>query len=326
MKKILLSLATIGLSLSLVACNKSTSNEANSNTAQKDTANLSIGYQKAALKLIVAKQNKIFEQTFPNTKIEWKEFPAGPQTLEALSVNAIDFGYTGDTPVIFSISSGKPTQYLAYEKASQYAHGLLTPTNSQIKTLLDLKGKRIALTKGSSAHNFLAEVLKKANLTWADIQPVWLTPADARAALERKSIDAWAIWDPYASAAEIQGNAKVLIDSKDLPETYAFYLSSLQFLQAHQQEAKKIIQALNQADDWINTHPDDAAKILAQSTGLDENIAKRVLEKRQKPSPVQPLTSDVVQAQQQVADLFSDLKLIPNTVQLKEHVWQEQIK
>jgi len=178
----------------------------------------------------------------------------------------------------------------------------------------------------SSAHNFLAEVLKKANLTWADIQPVWLTPADARAALERKSIDAWAIWDPYASAAEIQGNAKVLIDSKDLPETYAFYLSSPQFLQAHQQEAKKIIQALNQADDWINAHPDDAAKILAQSTGLDENIAKRVLEKRQKPSPVQPLTSDVVQAQQQVADLFSDLKLIPNTVQLKEHVWQEQIK
>ncbi|MEB3754489.1 aliphatic sulfonate ABC transporter substrate-binding protein [Acinetobacter sp. MD2(2019)] len=319
--KITTLISTLAVVTSLTACQKQPENQA-STSATTEIKTLSIGYQKAALKLIVAQKNKIFEQEFPNTKIEWKEFPAGPQTLEALSVGAIDVGYTGDTPVIFARAAGKAVNYLGYEKSSQFAHALLVGVNSPIKNIQDLKGKRIALTKGSSAHNFLSELLKKAGLTWSDIQPIWLSPADARAALDKQSVDAWAIWDPYASAAEIQGNARVLIDSKDLPQAYSFYLSSPQFLQAHASEANKIIAGLNKADEWINAHPDQTAQILADSTGLDIKVTQRVIDKKPKPATVSYLSADVIQAQQQIADFFYNAKLIPQPVKIKDAVWE----
>ncbi|SPL69683.1 aliphatic sulfonate ABC transporter substrate-binding protein [Acinetobacter stercoris] len=320
MKKILATAAIVTLSINLAACEKKPNTKSDATGSELKT--LTIGYQKASLKLIVAKKNKIFEQAFPNTKIEWKEFPAGPQTLEALNVGAIDVGYTGDTPVIFALSAGKPIQYLAYEINSKNAHNLLIPKTSNIKSLQDLKGKRIGLTKGSSAHYFLAEVLKKANLTWQDIEPIWLTPADGRAALDKQSIDAWAIWDPYSSAAALEGSTRVLIDAQTLPAAYSFYLSSPKFLQTHPVEAQKFISSLNQADTWINANPEETTKILAESTGIDLKVAERVMEHRNTPSPVSLLDEKTVQDQQKIADLFSGLKLVPNAVQIKEHSWK----
>lgn len=324
MKKILSSLAIATLSLSMISCSKNSEVENKATQAEptvEPLKTLNIGYQKAALKFIVAKQNKTFEQAFPETKIEWKEFPAGPQTLEALNVGAIDVGYTGDTPVIFALSAAKPIEYLAYEINSKNAHSLLTPKDSSLNTIDDLKGKRIAVTQGSSAHYFLSQILEKAHLSWQDIQPIWLTPADARAAIDKKSVDAWAIWDPYASAASIKGDTRVLIDAKELPPAYSFYSSSPDFLKKHPAEAKKFIETLNKTDEWINAHPDEAAKILAQSTSLDTNITQLVIEKRRNPATVQLLNDETVQAQQKVADLFYSLKLIPNAVNLKDHVW-----
>lgn len=321
--------AAVGLSLSLSACEKPQTPVEQKNTEvlpekTEVLKSLNIGYQKAALKLIVAKKTQAFEQAFPNVKVEWKEFPAGPQTLEALNVGAIDFGYTGDTPVIFALSGGKPIHYLGFEINSKNAHDLLVPKDSTVKSLADLKGKRIALTKGSSAHYFLAQLLNKANLGWQDIQPIWLTPADARAALDKKSIDAWAVWDPYASAAVLKGDTRVLADASELPPAYSFYLSSPDFLKAHAAEAHKIIETLNATDDWINAHPQETVQILAESTGLDVVVAEKVLARRAAPVKTQLLNESVVQEQQKVADLFAHLKLIPNSVALKDHVWDGQ--
>lgn len=325
MKKVLTAATLLGLSLALIGCEKNqqtahSKSEANSN----DLKTLNIGYQKAALKLIVAKKNQNFEQAFPGVKVEWKEFPAGPQTLEALNAGSIDFGYTGDTPVIFALSGNKPIQYLAYEVNSKNAHSLLLAQGSTIQTLQDLKGKRIALMKGSSAHYFLAQILNKGNLTWQDIQPIWLTPADARAALDKKSIDAWAIWDPYSSAAQLKGQNRVLIDASELPPAYSFYLSSPKFLTAHPKQAHKIIETLNQTDDWIQAHPNEAIKILAESTGLEEAVAKKVFENRLNLVQAKLVDSNTIQEQQKIADLFTHLKLIPNAVVIKDHVWTGQ--
>lgn len=325
MKEVISAIAVLGLSLNLISCSKDAPQQSESAEAKvQEFKTFNIGYQKAALKFIVAKKNKAFEQAFPETKVEWKEFPAGPQTLEALNVGAIDVGYTGDTPVIFALSAGKPIEYLGYEINSKNAHSLLLPKDSPIKDLKELKGKRVAVTQGSSAHFFLSQVLDEAHLTWQDIQPIWLTPADARAAIDKKSVDAWAIWDPYASAASLKGDTRVLIDAKDLPPAYSFYLSSPDFLKVHSAEAKKFIEVLNQTDVWINAHPDEATDILAESTGLDKSVAKLVIEKRRSPSQVNLVDGKTVQAQQNIADLFFSLKLIPNAVKLKDHVWNGQ--
>ena len=322
MNKVLsLSLATILASgFALSGCSKQPAEDKQDDV--KNMSTLSIGYQKAALKLIVAKENQLFEKEFPNVKIEWKEFPAGPQTLEALSVKSIDFGYTGDAPIVFALSAGKPLNYLGYEQSSSQAHAILLPNESGIKNLADLKNKRIALTRGSSAHNFLAETLKHANLSWSDIQPIWLSPSDARAALDKKAIDAWAVWDPYISAAEIDGNAKILFESTHLPATYNYYLAQPQFIKDHPNDAEKVLAVLNQTDEWIRTHKSEATEILAKSTGLNTQIAEQVINKKPIPNPVAILTPEVIESQQKIADLFYGQKLIPNSFDASKFAWK----
>jgi sulfonate transport system substrate-binding protein len=314
--------AIFTLSLGLSACSKPPQTEAAAKPQAQHLSHLNIGYQKAALKLIVAKKNHFFEAEFPNTQIEWKEFPAGPQTLEALSVGSIDVGYTGDAPVVFALSAGKQLNYLGYEQSSRRAHALLLPTDSPLKRIEELKGKRIALTKGSSAHTFLAETLQQAKLSWNDIQPIWLTPSDARAALDKKAIDAWAVWEPFISATEINGKARILFESTHLSPAYSYYLAHPNFIQQHAESAKKVLKVLNQTDQWINSHPAETAQILAESTGLDLKIAQQVIEKKPNPNPVAVLNADVIQSQQNIAKLFYDLKLIPNDIDAAKFAWK----
>ncbi len=320
--KIKYAIAATSLSVVLAACGQAqntqtTSKQDQAVATQTPLTELSIGYQKAALKLIVAKKNQSFEQAFPETKISWKEFPAGPQTLEALSVGAIDFGYTGDVPIVFALAADKPLRYLVAEQSSRQAHALLIPNNSQITSLNELKGKRVGLTKGSSAHYFVSETLNQAGLTWQDIEPVWLTPADARAALDKNAIDAWAIWEPYISATEIQGNAKILFDSSTLPKVYSFYSSQPQFKVEYPQAVNQIKQVLNETDAWIEKNPEETAKILAESTGLTLDIARAVIQKKPSPNQVDVPSVEIIQAQQKVADSFYGLKLIPKAVDIQ---------
>lgn len=311
------------IALGLSGCQKTSSDTApGQQSVQEDNLKtLAVGYQKSSLNLLVARQQQLFEQQFPGVQVAWKEFPAGPQMLEALAVGAIDFGAVGNTPPVFAQAAGKDLKYIGYEVVPQNAQALLIPADSSIRTLADLKGKRIAVQKGSSAHELLAKALQKAGLSWQDIQPIWLPPADARAAFDKQSIDAWSIWEPYLSAAELDAKAKVLIDGQAFARTYSFYIANPQFIEQHPGATEKILQSLNTADQWVLQHQQQALKIYQQSTGLKQNIAQRVIDKRLKPSPIYSLEPEVVQAQQEIADLFQQVKLIPKSIQVSQVVW-----
>lgn len=311
------------IALGLSGCQKTSSDTApgQQSVQENKLKTLAIGYQKSSLNLLVARQQQLFEQQFPGVQVAWKEFPAGPQMLEALAVGAIDFGAVGNTPPVFAQAAGKDLKYIGYEVVPQNAQALLIPADSSIRTLADLKGKRIAVQKGSSAHELLAKVLQKAGLSWQDIQPIWLPPADARAAFDKQSIDAWSIWEPYLSAAELDAKAKVLIDGQAFARTYSFYIANPQFIEQHPGATEKILQSLNTADQWVLQHQQQALKIYQQSTGLKQNIAQRVVDKRLKPSPIYSLKPEVVQAQQEIADLFQQVKLIPKSIQVSQVVW-----
>lgn len=287
------------IALGVSGCQKTSSDTApeQQSVQENKLKTLAIGYQKSSLNLLVARQQQLFEQQFPGVQVAWKEFPAGPQMLEALAVGAIDFGAVGNTPPVFAQAAGKDLKYIGYEVVPQNAQALLIPADSSIRTLADLKGKRIAVQKGSSAHELLAKVLQKAGLSWQDIQPIWLPPADARAAFDKQSIDAWSIWEPYLSAAELDAKAKVLIDGQAFARTYSFYIANPQFIEQHPGATEKILQSLNTADQWVLQHQQQALKIYQQSTGLKQNIAQRVIDKRLKPSPIYSLKPEVVQAQ-----------------------------
>ena len=175
-----------------------------------DPATLRIGYQKGSIALVLAKEHGLLEKRFPQTEVKWIEFPAGPQMLEALNVGALDVGSTGDIPPLFAQAAGADLVYIGAEPPKPTAETILVRNDSPLHSVADLKGKKVAFQKGSSAHNLILRALNKAGLRYQDIQPVYLPPADARAAFEQGSVDAWAIWEPYSSLALSQSPTHVL--------------------------------------------------------------------------------------------------------------------
>lgn len=283
---------------------------------------LRIGFQKSSINFAITKQQKLLEQEFPNAKVTWNEFPAGPQILEALAVGSIDVGVTGDAPPVYAQAAGKPLYYIAYETAKPLASAILIPKGSSLKQLADLKGKRIALQKGSSAHFLLVQAVRKAGLKWSDIQPIWLTPADARAAFQKGAVDAWAIWDPYYASTELEDQAKVLATGKNLSPNYTFYLAAPNFVQQHPQAVTGLLKQINQADRWVQQHQSETASLIGKSTGLKPAVSSLFVQRRPRPSAAAPLNAQVIAEQQQLADIFSQQGIIPNSIRIKQAVWQ----
>ena len=281
---------------------------------------LRIGFQKGSVSLVLTKSLGLLEKQFPNAKVSWIEFPAGPQLLEALAVGSVDLGATGDSPPVFAQAAGKDVVYVGAEPPKPDSSALLVKPDSPLRTPADLKGRRVALQKGSSAHFQLVQAVKKGGLQWSDIQPVYLAPADARAAFERGSVDAWVIWDPYYAAAEIDGHVRVLASSRGLSSNNSFYLASRP-LSRNEPALRAIFAALTEADAYLQSHRKEAAERFAQFSGLGLATVHRVLERRP-PSPVGPLTPALVNDQQQVADAFTQLGLIPRSPQVADIVWR----
>ncbi|MEG0340843.1 sulfonate ABC transporter substrate-binding protein [Acinetobacter sp. 1207_04] len=282
---------------------------------------LRIGFQKSSINFAIAKQQNLYEKEFPNAKISWNEFPAGPQILEALAVGSIDVGVTGDTPPVYAQAAKKPLFYIAYEAAKPLASAILVPQNSKLTQLSQLKGKRIALQKGSSAHYLLVQAVRKAGLQWSDIQPIWLSPADARAAFQKGAVDAWAIWDPFFASAQLEDHAKILASGQGLSPNYTFYLASPEFVKQHPQAVKGIIQQLNVADQWVQANRIATAQAIAKSTGLKPQVSQTFIDRRPRPSGAAPLSAKVIADQQQLANRFTELKIIPNSIDIKQAVW-----
>jgi sulfonate transport system substrate-binding protein len=282
---------------------------------------LRIGYQKSAANLVIVKQQGTLEKRLPSTKMQWIEFPAGPQLLEALAVGALEFGLTGDSPPVFAQSAGKDLVYVGAEPSKPDSSAILVLRDSPLKTLSDLKGKKVALQKGSSAHYLLVRAVEKAGLQWSDIQPIYLTPADARAAFERKSVDAWAIWDPFYAATELAIQPRVLSTGRGLSGNNSFYLASTTFAQTHPHTIALLFEELTRADRFVQQNRPEAIKLIASFSGLDAGVVSLFLQRRP-PSPVGLLNAQTTTDQQHVADAFARLALIPKPVQVADIVWK----
>ena len=161
-------------------------------------------------------------------EIKWVEFTSGPPLLEAMSVGSVDFGAVGDSPPVFAQAAGANIVYVAGSPITN-GQGILVPPTSPIRTIADLKGKRVGFTKGSSAHNIVIATLEKAGLTYADITPVYLSPPDAGPAFANGSIDAWAIWDPYFAIGETKQNGRILVNAREVAKTNSFYIANRDF-------------------------------------------------------------------------------------------------
>ncbi len=208
-----------------------------------------IGFQKYG-KLVLLKSKGTLEDKLKAAgyKVVWTEFPSGPPLLEALNVGAIDFGNTGEAPPIFAQAAGAPIQYVAYEPPAPKGEAILVPKDSKLTSVADLKGKKVALNKGSNVHYLLVKALEKAGVKYSEIEPVFLAPADARAAFERGAVDAWVIWDPFQAAAEAATGARTLADGTGIVSNYQFYFSSRKFLENDPKIVDLVLAQLSEVD------------------------------------------------------------------------------
>ncbi|AJF01194.1 aliphatic sulfonate ABC transporter substrate-binding protein [Pandoraea apista] len=277
-----------------------------------------IGYQKAASTLVLAKANGSLEARLRPLGVEvtWAEFAAGPQLLEGLNVGAIDFGYVGEAPPVFAQAAGADFVYSAYEIPTPLAEGVVVANTSPIKTVADLKRRKVAFNKGSDVHWFLVALLRKHGLDFGDIDPVYLAPADARAALERGSVDAWAIWDPFLSAVLDQSPVRLLANAEGVADHHQFFLSQRTFASKRPDVVKATLESLGETGQQIRADYAGAAAKLAPIQGLDAKIIEKGL--RHYAHRYQPVSETVLAAQQRIADTFLQLKLIPRPIRVAD--------
>ena len=276
-----------------------------------------IGYQKYGT-LVLLKGKGILEKKLEKIgyEVKWTEFPAGPQLLEALNVGAVDLGSTGETPPIFAQAAGAPLVYVAHEPPAPRGEAILVPKDSPIKTVAELKGKKVVLNKGSNVHYLLVKALEEAGLAYTDIEVSFLPPADARAAFERGAVDAWVIWDPFQAAAEIAIEARELRNGEGIVPNHQFYLGARPFVDANAEALDIVIEAIGEIDDWTKANTAAAAAELAPSVGIPEKVLVRALERQA--YGVKPLDAAVIAQQQAIADTFFDLGLIPKKISIAE--------
>jgi sulfonate transport system substrate-binding protein len=275
-----------------------------------------IGYQKyGTLTLLKGRGTLEKRLAEKGVSVKWTEFPSGPVLLEALNVGSIDFGTVGEAPPIFAQAAGANLVYVGHEPASPASEAIVVPKTSAIRSLADLKGKKIALNKGSNVHYLLVKALEKAGIAYADVQTIFLPPADARAAFERGAVDAWAIWDPFLAAAEKQLGARVLADGKGLVSNHQFYLAARPYAGANAEIVRILIEEVANVDEWGRANPADVAAILTQQTGLEPAVV--ALAASRYGYGVKALSPEVFAEQQRIADVFTRLKLIPKSIAVK---------
>ncbi|ERO60579.1 aliphatic sulfonate ABC transporter substrate-binding protein [Pseudomonas piscis] len=283
--------------------------------ALADTS-LRIGYQKSSTLLAVLKAQGTLEKQLAGqgVNITWHEFTSGLPLAESLNVGNVDISAdVADTVPVFAQAAGARLTYFATETPSPAAQSIVIGKDSPLKSLADLKGKRIAVTKAAGSHYLLIAALREAGLSFADIQPVYLTPADGRAALETAKVDAWVTWEPFVASAERQQGARVLHDGQGLASYRRYYLASNDYAKAHPEVLQQVFSELQKTGVWVKAHPQQAAQLLGPLWGnLDVSTVE--LANSRRTYRVEAVQPEALGEQQKIADTFYQEKLLPKPV------------
>ncbi len=281
------------------------------------TPTLRVGYQKYGNLLLLKASGLLEDKLAPlGIRVEWKQFIAGPALMEALGAGAIDVGSAGETPPIFAQAANVPLVYLGAEPPAPRGEAVLVRADSPITDLAGLKGKKVSFNKGSNVHYLFVQAMAKAALAPNEVEPVYLSPADGRAAFERGSVDAWVIWDPFLAAAQASGRTRVLADGIGLAANQQFYLGTRRFGDATVLSAFR--DAVAAIDARVTADPDAASRLLAPAIGLPEQVVS-VAVKRQSYA-VRAMDAGLVADQQRIADTFFKLGLIPKAIKVSDAI------
>jgi sulfonate transport system substrate-binding protein len=291
--------------------------------AADDAKTFRIGFQKGGVLSLAKAAGAIEARLAPRgIAVQWNEFTSGPPLLEALGAGALDFGSTGDVPPLFAQAAGGDLLYVAATRSAVDGSAILVKADSPIKTLADLKGKKVAFKRGSSAHNFIVKALAKGGLAPGDVNSLDLAPPDAAAAFASGQIDAWAIWDPYYAVTAQDPTVRVLATTEGIVDSFGYYLANGSFTRQNPNVIADALAELKKAGTDAQAHLDATAAAISAVNGVPLPIEKIVLARKGADLGSLVALDDTVLAYQQgLADAFFKLKIVPKQVDIKSAFW-----
>jgi sulfonate transport system substrate-binding protein len=238
-------------------------------------------------------------------QIAFSTFTSGPPQVEAATAGKIDFAITGNTPPIFGAASNAKVKVVSAYDGGGIGDQILVRADSPIQTVADLRGKTIAVGKGSSGHGNILGQLDKVGLKPSDVNLVFLQPADALSAFTNRQADAWAIWDPYTAQAAARIPVRSIAQAKGVTNGYWFGIASDAALADPKRNTalQDLLIRFEKAARWAKDHPQEWAEKYAAAVGLDPKVAE-VSQSRSLRLPTE-LDDDVVASEQSLADLFT---------------------
>lgn len=312
------------LSTVLASCSTSTNQATPPPTTSKGEAKsttiklkvVRLGYQTAG---DIVKVKGVLEKRLEplGVKVEWSQFAAGPQLMEALNVGKIDLGSVGETPPIFAQAAGSSLVYVSGRRPSEgKGSAIIVQKDSPIKTVADLKGQKVVFQKGSASHYLLIKALDEVGLKYSDIQAVTLPPVDAREAFIQGRIDAWVTWDPYLAFVQSKAEARVLRDANKIATQGGFYIASRTFATENSEVLRIILEEIDKNGEWAESNRPEVVKLVAPILKIDSKIYEVVSGRAS--YRLRAITPQVLEEQQRIADLFTQEKVIPKKIDIKD--------
>lgn len=280
-----------------------------------ETKTLRIGYQKSSTLITLLKTWGTLEKRLApsGVAVSWHEFTSGLPLLEALNIGSVDVSAdVADTVPVFALAAGARLTYLAQEAPSPTAQALVVRADSPIKTVADLKGKRVAVAKAAGAHYLLIALLEHNGLKFKDIEAAYLSPADGRAAFEKGAVDAWVTWDPFLAGVQRQSPVRIVSDGRNIADYQRYYLVSTPYAQARPEVLNVIFDELKKAGVWVKQNSKEAAGILGPVWGLDTATVELANSRRS--YEVRAVVPAALAEQQKIADAFFAEGLVPKKV------------
>ncbi|MFC4120437.1 aliphatic sulfonate ABC transporter substrate-binding protein [Nonomuraea zeae] len=229
------------------------------------------------LSLVIRRQHWL-EDDLKGTKVTWVLSAGSNKANENLRGETIDIGSTAGAAALQARANGTPIKTIGVYTKPEWA-ALVVAKDSPISKVAQLKGKKVAATKGTDPYFFLLQSLEAAGLSGTDVEVVNLQHADGKTALERGDVDAWAGLDPLMAQTQVDSGAKLIYRNPDF-NSFGFLNAREGFLAEHPDLARKVLDAYEKARAWIVAHPDEAVQLLASEAKLSPEVATVVLKER----------------------------------------------
>ena len=255
--------------------------------------------------------------------VEWTKFPAGPAILEAIGKGKIDLGYAGVTAPIFAQAMGIPFVYIANDSPVPGSAGIVVPQNSPIKTLADIKGKKIAVTQKTAGHYLLIRALVKSGLKLEDIELIDLFPLKAQEAFLQGKVDAWATWQPFIAQLQETMPVRFLTNSDGLINDRNFYFANRYFANEFSDIVKIVMEEAREVGNWVTNNPVAGAQMISASTGMKPKTALIVTKSRR--YDALPIQDRAVEEQQRIAEIFFRLGMLPDRIWVEDAIWKQKL-